>query len=699
MISQKVEKVGKESGQYINGKTVYQVLPKKNIVEAYKWLLTTRKLDQKLLILLKQGKAPFHVAASGHEAAQIAMAMNLIPGQDWAYPYYRDIAFLLTYGSSIQDMVLEFLSKDNAPHSGGRQLYGHWSSKALNIVSQSSPTGSQFLQAVGTALGCKWENHAKPFNKREIVYVSSGEGATSEGDFYEALNWATREKLPVVFFIEDNRYAISVHASEQISGGSLYDLTAGYKGLHRFNANGNDFFEMFEVSRKAAELTRKGEGPSLIVANVHRLMPHSSSDNHAQYRSKEELMQIKEEDCLLQLEEKIYEEGVLTHEEIKHLQDEIKHEIEEAANWALTQPEPSPESVSEHVLEQPHVFEAGLPKPYKNGMQPKSTVMVDAINHALHEEMEHNAKMVVYGEDVAGLKGGVFTATKDLMQTYGKDRVFNSPLAESAIVGTAIGLAVKGYKPVVEIQFGDYIWTAMNQIRNEVAMMRYRSKSDWLNPMVIRVPIGGYIHGGHYHSQNIESIFAHIPGLCIAYPSNAADAKRLLKTACRMNDPVLFLEHKYLYRQGVAKAIEPGKQDFLTFGQANVLKEGADISVITYGATAHQAIAAAKVLEKSNNVSVEVLDLRTIIPYDKEAIKNTVKKTGKVLVVHEDNLTQGFAGELISFIIEECFEYLDAPVLRLGSLDVPIPYSPILEKEALPNQDKILAKLQHLARY
>ncbi len=696
MILQKAKTIGNDVNHFMNGETIYQILPKKYIIEAYRWLLTTRKLDQKLLVLLKQGKAPFHVGASGHEAAQIAMAMNLKPGQDWAYPYYRDIAFLLALGAPLQDIISEYFSKDTAPHSGGRQLYGHWSSKSLNIVSQSSPTGSQFLQAVGTAMACKWENQNKPVHKKEVVYVSSGEGATSEGDFYEALNWATREKLPVIFFIEDNRYAISVPASEQITGGSLYDLTSGYKDLHRFNPNGNDFFEMYDVTRKACDLVRKGEGPSLIVANVHRLLPHSSSDNHAQYRPKEELERIFQEDCLVQLEEKIDEESVLTPEELKHLRDEVSQTIEQAVSWASSQPDPQPDSVSLHLMDSEQDV-----KVHSNDNSTKvgSIVMVDAINHALHEEMNANDKLVVYGEDVAGFKGGVFSATKGLMQAFGKQRVFNSPLAESSIVGTAIGLAVKGYKPVVEIQFADYIWTAMNQIRNELAMMRYRSKSDWISPMVIRVPVGGYIHGGHYHSQNIESIFSHIPGLYIAFPSNAADAKRLLKTACRKNDPVLFLEHKYLYRQNFAKSPEPTENSLLAFGKARVVREGRDISIITYGVTVHHSVAAAKEMEKKYGVSVEVIDLRTIIPYDKKTILESVKKTGKVLVAHEDNLTQGFAGELISFIIEQAFEYLDAPILRMGSLDIPIPYNPILEKEALPNQEKIIQQLEKLAKY
>ncbi|NTW88956.1 MAG: tungsten formylmethanofuran dehydrogenase, partial [Desulfobulbaceae bacterium] len=524
---------------------------------------------------------------------------------------------------------------------------------------------------------------------------SSGEGATSQGDFHEAINEAARRKLPVLFHIEDNGYAISVPIKEQVCGQSVYKATAGYEGLHRFDVDGNDFFEVYEAARKAVELCRSGEGPCLINSKVVRLLPHSSSDNHLKYRTREEIEEDQRNDCIPRYEDRLLEEGIFTREELHRIKSAAKEEIDRAAVWAEGRPDPSPETAKLHVYSDtppPVEFEA-------SENRGESIVMVDAINHALDEEMRNNPKMLIYGEDVAGGKGGVFTATQGLTAKYGSDRVFNSQLAESTIIGTAIGLSVIGYKPVVEIQFGDYIWTAMMQLRNEVATMRYRSNNNWKCPMVVRVPVGGYIHGGLYHSQNIEAFFAHIPGLYVAYPSNAADAKALLKTACRMDDPVLFLEHKYLYRQGFAKSPEPDENYFLPLGKAKIVREGSDITIVTYGSLVHRAAVAALHIEREMGVQVEVIDLRTIIPYDKEAILKSVKKTGKVIVLHEDTLTQGFGAELAAFISENCFEYLDAPIMRVAGADTPIPYHSILEKEVLPNEHIIFEQLKKLAQY
>ncbi len=694
MIESKVagKKADSKSAKTKKKKLVSSELSKEQLLRYYKLMFTARSIDDKLLKMLKQGKASFHIGTSGHETAQVAVAAHLKTGMDWSYPYYRNLAYCLTMGMTIEDAMLEFLAKEESPSTAGRQMYGHFGNDKLRIVSQSSPTGTQYLQAVGTALGCKRQNQAE--GKSEIVYVSSGEGTTSQGDFHEALNWAAREKLPVLFLIEDNGYAISVPISEQTAGQSVYKLTAGYEGLVRYDVDGTDFFEVYEVAKEAVEICRKGEGAVLINAKVVRLLPHSSSDDHYKYRTEEELAEDRKRDGLLKYENLLLEEGVVTPEELEDIRAQIKRQIDEAAVWAESRPDPKAEDVEKHIFSSeplPIEFEATTPSG-------PPIVMVDAINKALDEEMAHNPKMLIYGEDVAGGKGGVFTATRGLTAKYGKDRCFNSPLAESSIVGTAIGLAVMGYKPVVEIQFGDYIFPAMMQIRNELGMMRYRSAGKWKCPVVIRVPVGGYIHGAHYHSQNIEGIFAHCVGIKIAYPSNAADAKGLLKTACRMDDPVLFLEHKYLYRQGFAKSPEPDENYFLPFGKAKVVRAGEHLSVITYGALVQQALNVAKKLEQEN-ISVEVIDLRTIIPYDKEAIFNTVKKTGKVLVAHEDTLTQGFGAEIAAFIAEHCFTYLDAPVMRIGGRDIPVPYNPILEDAALPNEKKIFEALKRLAAF
>lgn len=692
MIAEKTASGDKASATKSSAKKKQSLLKsfaKDDLANVYRLMVTARQIDAKLLTLLKQGKASFHIGVSGHEAAQIAIGQRFRGGIDWSYPYYRDLAYCMTLGFRIEDAMLDFLFREEGPSTAGRQMYAHWGHKELRIVSQSSPTGTQFLQAVGTAMGCKREG------KGEIVYVSAGEGTTSQGDFHEALNWAAREKLPIVFMIEDNGYAISVPISEQTAGQSAYKLAAGYEGLIRYDVDGTDYFEMKQVADDAVAKVRNGEGAVLIRAKVVRLLPHSSSDDHAKYRTEEELAEDRKRDCILRFEERVLAEQIFSREELDAIKADAKEKIDAAATWAESRPAPKPETVMTHVYSDEPLnlpFEATTPSG-------APIVMVDAINHALDEELARNPKMLIYGEDVAGGKGGVFTATRNLTAKHGKDRVFNSPLAESSIVGTAIGLAVMGFKPVVEIQFGDYIFPAMMQIRNELAMMRYRSNGKWKCPVVIRVPVGGYIHGAHYHSQNIEAFFAHCPGLVVVFPSNATDAKGLLKTACRADDPVLFLEHKYLYRQGFAKTPEPDENYFTPFGKAKVVREGRDLSVITYGALVQRALEAARKLEQEG-ISVEVLDLRSILPYDKDAIAKTVKKTSKVLVAHEDMLTQGFGAEIAAFIAEHCFEYLDAPVMRLGALDVAaVPYADDLEDAVLPNDRKVYDALKRLARY
>jgi len=673
-------------------KSLLTTFTKEQLLYFYRLMVTARKMDEKLLTMLKQGKASFHIGVSGHEAAQIAVAAHLKTGHDWSYPYYRNLAYCLTMGFTIEEAMLHFLAKEEDPCTSGRQMYGHWGHQQLRIVSQSSPTGTQYLQATGTAMGCKRQKLET--GKNEIVYVSSGEGTTSQGDFHEALNWSSREKLPIIFLIEDNGYAISVPIREQTTGQSVYKMTAGYEGLLRFDVNGNDFFEVYEAAQAAVERCRNGEGACLINAKVVRLLPHSSSDDHNKYRTEAELAEERKNDCIVKFEERVLDEEIFTQAELDEVKQRVKEKIDEAATWAESRPDPKVEDATKHVFSDtppPVQFETTEPSG-------APIVMVDAINKALDEELAANPKLLVYGEDVAGGKGGVFTATRNLTAKYGADRVFNSPLAESSIVGTAIGLAVMGYKPVVEIQFGDYIFPAMMQIRDELTMMRYRSAGKWKCPAVIRVPVGGYIHGALYHSQNIEGIFAHVTGLYIAYPSTAADAKGLLKTACRMDDPVLFLEHKYLYRQNFAKSPEPDSSYFLPFGKARIARGGKDLTVITYGAMVQRSIEAARKLE-AEGVSVEVIDLRTVIPYDKDAIVNSVKKTSKVLVAHEDTLTQGFGAEIVAFIAQECFRYLDAPVMRVAGADSPIPYNSALEEAVLPDEKKIYAALKTLAAF
>lgn len=659
---------------------------KKQILDVYLKMSLSRRLDEKMITLIKQGKSFFHMGASGHEAAQLAIAIGMRSGSDWAFPYYRDAAFCLGIGMTSREQLLGFLSKSDDPNSSGRQMPQHYSHKSLRIVSQSSPTGTQYLQAVGCALTCRMEN------TKEIVYVSSGEGTTSQGDFHEALNWSSMAKAPVIFHIQDNDYAISTHKSEQTAD-SVYSMTSGYKNLSRYDVNGTDFFETNLAFKQASERARKGKGPSLIVSNVVRLLPHSSSDDQRKYRSEEDLDEDLKRDPLKILEDKCVNEKFITNKEFEKIRDQAHKQVNEDTKWALNQENPEPSMAMNHIYSD----DAAAEEPQINPITEK-TVIVDAINHALKEEMDRNKKMVIYGQDIADPKGGVFTATKGLSDEFGQDRVFNSPLAESSIIGTAIGMSVNGYKPVVEIQFSDYIWTAMMQIRNEVVTMRYRSNNDWTCPMVIRAPVGGYIHGGLCHSQSIDGFFFHLPGIYLAYPSNAADAKGLLKMACRMNDPVLFLEHKGLYRQGYASTPEPDENYLLPFGKARIVQKGNELTIITWGAMVQKSIEAIRSLDLPDGV-IEVIDLRTLNPLDLAAIGSSIEKTGKALVVHEDNLTNGPGAEISALISDKYFELLDGPIRRVASKDSPIPFSDILEEEILPQVYDISTSIVELLEY
>ena len=665
----------------------FQGFQKKQLLDIYRNMILARKLDDREMTLLKQGKAFFHIGCSGHEAAQLAAANNMKPSVDWAYPYYRDAALCLGLGMSGKDQLLAFLAKDADPSSGGRQMPQHYGNKDLRIVTQSSPTGTQFLQAVGCSMSRKWEK------SKEIVYVSSGEGSTSEGEFHEALNWSSREKLPVIFHIQDNGYAISVPVSDQIAGSSVFDMVSGYENLAKYDVDGTNFFETNLAFQQAADRARKGKGPSVIVSRVVRLLSHSSSDDQRKYRSEKDLELDMARDPIIKFEKDCLGANVITKKDIKDIQSEVEKYIEEAVSWVENQDDPDPKTALDHIFSDISEPE----EPEINSINDK-IVMVDAINHALDEEMEVNNKMIVYGEDIADPKGGVFTATKGLTDKYGKERVFNSPLAEASIVGTAVGLAVTGWKPCVEIQFGDYIWPAMMQIRDEAACIRYRSNGAWTSPLVIRVAVGGYIHGGLYHSQSIDSYFFNIPGIRVAFPSNASDAKGLLKSSLRMDDPVIFLEHKGLYRQGYAATPEPDKDYVLPFGKANLIEEGDILTIVTWGAMVQKSIDAIKLcnLEKGD---VDLIDLRTLNPIDWSAIHNSVEKTGKLLIVHEDLLTGGVGAEIAAKISDELFEELDGPIKRVAAKDCHVPYHDLLEKEVLPQTEQIVEAVNDLMEY
>jgi 2-oxoisovalerate dehydrogenase E1 component len=665
---------------------------KEKLLYVLKLMLTARTVDNKAMNLLRQGKTFFHIAGAGHEAVQLAIGLLLDPKKDWLFPYYRDLATVLAAGLTPEEIFLGTFGKANDPASGGRQLPVHWGATHFNLPSQSSPTGTQFLQAVGTALASVKKN------ERNISYVSSGEGTTSQGEFHEAVNWASREKLPVLFVIQNNKYAISVHVSNQTGGkdSSIAEMMEGFHNLHRARIDGTDFFKSYEEIQKAIEYIKSGKGPALIEADVVRLESHSSSDDQRKYRDKKELEEDLKKCPIEKFAQVLIAKNILTQNEFDELKNEVNDEVSEAAERALHSPDPNPQDATKYVFDESGFRESldyGTSTPSGNKI-----VMVDAINHALHEEMEKNPDMYIFGEDIEDAKGGVFTATKGLSTRFTKKRVFNSPLAEASIMGVAVGMSLAGLKPVVEIQFGDYIWPAFQQMKNEMAPMRYRSNNAWAAPVVTRVAVGGYIHGGLCHSQNIEAFFSHIPGIFIAYPSNATDAKGLLKTACRIKDPVLFLEHKGLYRQSFAITPEPDENYLLPFGKAKVVKEGNDITVLSWGASLWDSIIAAKKLE-DEDYSVEVIDLRTIVPLDEETIYNSVKKTNKVIIIHEDTLFGGFGAEIAARIADNCFQNLDAPVKRIAAKDAHIPYAPILENAVLPSRDEIYKGIKDLLKY
>jgi len=673
-------------------------ISKEVLLSAFRNMRKSRKLDQKMLILLKQGKSYFHIGCMGHEAIQTAAAYAMEPGRDWAFPYYRGQALCLGLGMTENDILKCFLSREGDPNSGGRQMPQHYGHVELNIPTQSSPTGTQYLQAVGCALGAM-RDHEKVANGGgedgyDVTVVTSGDGTTSQGDFHEALNWASREKVPVVFLVEDNHYAISVPVQNQTANGNIANLGRGYDNLETVEVDGCDFVASYYAMQKAIKRARRGLGPTLLVADVVRLLPHSSSDDQRKYRPAEELEAELKRDPIAKLEQQMLHNQVASKEEIEQITSDIHEHVNLVATEAELAPMPDRQTAKKWVLsENP---EPPLVEPV---LEDQETVLVDAVNRALSEEMERNSDVLVYGQDVAGEKGGVFTATRGLTKRFGEQQCFNAPLAESSIIGVGIGLALRGYRPVPEIQFGDYVWTAMMQIRNELATIRYRSNNAFSCPVIVRIPIGGYIHGALCHSQNIESFFAHIPGLKIALPSTALDAYGLLKTAIRGEDPVLFLEHKGLYRQNHAKSQLPTDADWLLpFGKGRIRREGSDLTVITYGAMVQRSLQAANRLE-TDGISVEVVDIRTINPIDWDLIMASVKKTNKALVVHEDTRFAGFGGEIAAEIGERCFQDLDGPVQRIAAADTPIPYNWDLEEEILPQLDGLVSGMRALANY
>jgi len=699
-------------------------LNNETLIRIYRTMYMSRRLDDKEIQLKRQNKIFFQISSAGHEAVTAALGLLLRPGIDWLYPYYRDRALCLMMGVTPLATLLQAVGAKDDPSSGGRQMPSHWGDPKLNIVSKSSCTGTQFVQAVGAAEGTLYyEEHPRALGEAkvaplgnlarherdEIVYVSGGDGATSEGEFWESLNAACAKKLPLMYLIEDNGYAISVPVEVQTAGGSISKLVRDFPGLHVAECDGTDVLESYTVCKQAVEYCRERRGPALVHTHVVRPYSHSLSDDEKLYKSPEEREAEAHRDPLSKFSLFLVREGILDQKEIERLEAEVDREVREAGDEALAAEAPGVHSVTRYIYSEEvdpasAAFEA---QPRLNGA-PKT--MVEMVAATLSDEMSRDERITVFGEDVADAsreenlkevkgKGGVFKATSDLQRKYGSSRVFNTPLAEAGIVGRAIGMATRGLKPVAEVQFFDYLWPAMMQIRSELCLMRWRSNGTFKCPAVIRVPIGGYLTGGAvYHSQSGEVVFAHLPGLRVVMPSTALDVAGLLRTAIRCDDPVMFLEHKHLYRQPYNRSEYPGPDFTIPFGRARVVKEGSDVSVVTYGAFVHRAEVAAAQLEREG-ISAEIVDLRSLSPYDWEAISTSVCKTHRVIVAYEDMLSWGYGAEIAARIADEHFGELDAPVKRVAAMDVFCAYQPKLEDVILPQTNQLVEAVKHLLEY
>jgi 2-oxoisovalerate dehydrogenase E1 component len=706
------------------------LLSREQLVEFYRLMYLSRRTDDREIVLKRQQKIFFQVSCAGHEALLVAAGMAMKPGYDWFFPYYRDRAICLALGNTVEEQLLQAVGAADDTASGGRQMPSHWSSVKLNIVTSSSSTATQCLQAVGCAeAGRYFSQHPEAAKKHdgdyrefkdlsfhgdEVVYVSIGEGSTSQGEFWESLNTASNGKLPVVFVVEDNGYAISTPVEVNTPGGNISKLVANFPNSHFAEIDGTDPVASYKAMVEAVAYCRAGNGPALVHGHVIRPYSHSLSDDERLYRSTEELEADAAKDPISRMQMWLLREGILDADGINRLERQVDEEVQRASDRALMATLPSVDSITKFVYSEDLTpMDARFDTQPATTADPTERTMADLINCCLKDEMRRDERIVVFGEDVADAsrdealragkvkgKGGVFKLTAGLQAEFGNDRCFNSPLAEANIVGRAIGMAERGLKPVVEIQFFDYIWPAMHQMRNELPLVRWRSNGAFSCPLVIRVPIGGYLTGGSiYHSQSGESIFTHTPGVRIVMPSNALDASGLLRTAIRCDDPVIFLEHKRLYRETFGRAAYPGPEYCIPFGKAKTVRPGKDLTVLTYGAVVPRALQAAQKLHRETGIDVELIDLRSLTPYDWEAIAESVKKTNRVIVAHEDMLSWGYGAELAARIGDELFHDLDAPVRRVAAMDTFVAYQPVLEDAILPQPEDLYRAMQELAAF
>ncbi len=695
-------------------------LPGRDTLRAwYRTMVTARHIDDREAKLFKQGKVFFLIAGAGHEAVQVALADFLRPGSDWFYFYYRDRALALALGVSPMEQLLQGMGAEADPASGGRQMPAHFGDTRFNIVAASSPTGTQFLNAVGTAeAGLRathlpgLRKHVTSFADDEIVVCTTGDGATSEGEFWEALNTTCNLKLPILFVVEDNEYAISVPVEVQTAGGNVSRLLTGFPGLKIVECDGTDLVDSYRAARKVVRWCRERKGPALLHAHTIRPYSHSGSDDETAYRTPAERAAQDRRDPVRKARRLLIRTGAATPEELDRMEADAGAAVAAAADQALEHPQPRPDTATKWLYsETVDPTGPGFDTEDRPVFQDdRRLTMVDLLNRCMRSEMARDPRIVVFGQDVADAsraealaevtgKGGVFKVTHGLQSRFGSHRVYNSPLAEANIVGRAVGMAARGLKPVVEIQFVDYIWPAFMQIRNELATMRYRSGGRWAAPVVVRTTYGGYIKGGIYHSQTGAALFAHTPGLRVVLPSNARDAAGLLRTAIRCDDPVIFFEHKHLYRQVHNKSADPGPDYMVPFGKAKVVRPGRDLTVVTYGALVKRSTDAARVAEDRHGISAEIIDLRSFSPLDMETVGDSVRRTNKVLVAYEDPLTYGIGAEVAARIADEIFPWLDGPVRRVAALDTWVAFSPQLEKAILPQADDVLAGILELGRY
>ena len=724
----------------------YQGLTSRQLIDSYRIMFSSRRVDDREILLKRQQKIFFQISGAGHEAIGVAAALALKASYDWFYPYYRDRALCLALGATPYEMLLQGVGAADDPSSGGRQMPSHWAYKRLNIVTQSSATGTQILQAVGCAEAgrylAKHPNAARKaegdyrqfkdvqFQGDEITYVSLGDGATSEGEFWEALNTASNRRLPVIFCVQDNQYAISVPVEVQTAGGNISRLVSGFPNFHFEEIDGTDPVVPYAAFKRAAEHCRAGNGPAFVHAHVIRPYSHSLSDDERLYRPDSERQADAARDPVPRLQMFLLREGILDEKGINKIEQEIEEQIQADADRALEAALPQPETIYNFVYSPdldptsaafethpafaaPETAADGKRSAASQNKASQNKTMADLINATLRDEMRRDERIIIFGEDVADAsreeyvkqklvkgKGGVFKLTAGLQLEFGSDRVFNSPLAEANIVGRATGMATRGLKPVVEIQFFDYIWPAMMQLRDELPIIRWRSNNAFSAPLVIRVAIGGYLTGGAiYHSQCGESIFTHTPGMRVVFPSNALDAAGLLRTAIRCDDPVLFLEHKRLYRETYGRAPYPGPNYMVPFGKAKIVQPGTDLTVITYGAVVPRALQAAQKLERQHQVSVELIDLRCLNPFDWDAIAASVKKTNRALIAYEDSLSWGYGAEIAARIADQLFHHLDAPVKRVAATDTFVAYQPILENAILPQVSDLFRAMKELAEF